>query len=307
MVAVVRKGKEVVAELMVAVVRRGEGGGVDGGGGQKGVGVGGGVDDGSGQKGEGVGGAVDGVEVVKICFVRDRLEGEGLWLWRHDPDSGVEGTEWLNLRAALAPVSLSDGPDNWIWLGSGSEEFSVAAIKKFIVSKKDFSGRFVMRWCRWVPQKCNIFAWRAEMYRIPTVDALANRGVVVIDDLCSFCSAGSDSVDHIFTLCPFALGLWEKISFWCRIKNFFIFSFRDLLEIHEQGTRSASDRLILHGIIISACWVLWKARNDIRFNGKRRNVEDLFSEVRVLSFFWLKHRAKKGLLDWGNWCKYVKM
>ncbi|KAJ0467230.1 hypothetical protein HanRHA438_Chr14g0640551 [Helianthus annuus] len=36
MVAVVRKGNEVVAELMVAVVRRGEGGGggVDGGGGQ---------------------------------------------------------------------------------------------------------------------------------------------------------------------------------------------------------------------------------------------------------------------------------
>ncbi|KAI3792985.1 hypothetical protein L1987_35597 [Smallanthus sonchifolius] len=247
------------------------------------------------------------LEVVKTCCVRDRLDGEGLWLWRHDPDSEVEEAEWQSLWVALGSVSLSDTPDRWSWLGYGSEGFSVAAVKKHLDSKKDYSNRFVMDWCKWVPQKCNIFAWRADMNRIPTVEALAKRGVVVIDDMCSFCNAGFDSVNHLFTACPLALGLWEKISYWCRIPNFFIFSFRDLLEIHNLGVRRASERKVLHGIVLSACWVLWKARNSLRFNGKRCSVDEIFSEVRVVSFFWFKHRAKKGKLDWGDWCKFVNM
>ncbi|KAI3806252.1 hypothetical protein L1987_22151 [Smallanthus sonchifolius] len=45
-------------------------------------------------------------EVVKTCCVRDRLDGEGLWLWRHDPDSEVEEAEWQSLWVALGSVKL---------------------------------------------------------------------------------------------------------------------------------------------------------------------------------------------------------
>ncbi|KAJ0846868.1 hypothetical protein HanRHA438_Chr15g0729751 [Helianthus annuus] len=64
--------------------------------------------------------------------------------------------------------------------------------------------------------------------------------------------------------------------------------------MHSVGSREESERVALHGIVISACWFLWKARNDLRFNGKKCSVEDIFSEVRAVSFLWFKHRAKKG-------------
>ncbi|XP_021996147.1 uncharacterized protein LOC110893345 [Helianthus annuus] len=145
------------------------------------------------------------------------------------------------------------------------------------------------------------------MNRIPTVEALEKRGMVLIDDRCKFCNEGLDSVAHIFTVCPLALGLWEKISFWCRIPKFFIFSFRDLVEIHKFGARRSVERKAIHGIVLSACWVLWKARNNLRFNDKRSSIEEVFSEVMVVSFFWFKHRVKKGSFDWGDWCKFVNM
>ncbi|KAJ0436408.1 putative RNA-directed DNA polymerase [Helianthus annuus] len=187
------------------------------------------------------------LEVVKTCSVRDRLDGGVLWLWKSDPDSDVERAELQDLGAAVATVSLSLVPDKWSWLGIGSNDFSVAAVKKHLVSRRDFSNRFIMDKCNWVPKKCSLFAWRAEMNRVPTVEALGKRGVVIIDDMCNFCNEGLDSVSHIFTACPLALGVWEKVSFWCRIQNFFVFSFRDLLEIHNVGSKGKSEREAIYG------------------------------------------------------------
>ncbi|KAJ0476914.1 putative RNA-directed DNA polymerase [Helianthus annuus] len=247
------------------------------------------------------------LEVVKICSVRDRLEDNGVWLWKHDPATDDELAELHDLQAAVASVLLSEGPDRWRWRGCGSSEFSVAAVKLLLASRHDFSSRYVMDQCKWVPKKCNLLAWRAELNRVPTVDALARRGVTVIDDMCNLCCEGLDSVTHIFTACPMALGVWEKISFWCKIQNFFVFSFRDLLEIHNLGDKGKTEREAVHGIILTACWVLWKARNDQRFNGKKSSVDEIFCEIRVVSFFWYKHRARKGSLDWRDWCRFVNM
>ncbi|KAJ0582905.1 putative RNA-directed DNA polymerase [Helianthus annuus] len=247
------------------------------------------------------------LEVVKNCSVRDRIEGSGHWLWKHDPEGGEELVEWQELAAVLASVSLSFGADKWKWMGCGSQKFSVAAVKQFLISKRDVSSRYVMEWCKWVPKKCNIFAWRADLDRIPTVEALGKRGVTVIDDMCKFCNDGLDSVSHIFSACPVVLRVFEKISLWCRIGNWFIFSFRDILEIHNMGVKKKAEREAVQGIMLTACWLLWKARNNLRFNGVKCSVEDLFSEIRIVSFFWYKHRAKKGSFNWVDWCKFVNM
>ncbi|MFS7932698.1 putative reverse transcriptase zinc-binding domain-containing protein [Helianthus anomalus] len=150
------------------------------------------------------------LELVKTCCVRDRLDGEGLWLWRYDPETSEELSEWQVLSAALGSVSLDTGEDRWSWLGNGSKDFSVAAVKHLISSSRDYSSRYVMEWCKWVPKKCNIFAWRADMNRIPTCDVLGRRGMSVIDDLCSFCGEELETVSHIFSACPISMGVWEK-------------------------------------------------------------------------------------------------
>ncbi|KAJ0520048.1 hypothetical protein HanIR_Chr10g0455091 [Helianthus annuus] len=74
--------------------------------------------------------------------------------------------------------------------------------------------------------------------------------------MCRLCNAGTDSVLHVFTTCPVALWLWERISFWCRVRNFYVFSVHDLLDIHSLGSRAEAERVALHVVVVTACWFL---------------------------------------------------
>ncbi|KAM0043465.1 putative RNA-directed DNA polymerase [Helianthus debilis subsp. tardiflorus] len=117
------------------------------------------------------------LEVVKTCAVKDLLAGEGLWLWRSDLISAIEVAEWVELQNSLSEVELSNRRDGWIWLGYRSREFSVRSVKNIISGNLINSNRYVFEWSKWVPSKCNVFAWMMEMNRIPTSDALSRRGI----------------------------------------------------------------------------------------------------------------------------------
>ncbi|KAI3824227.1 hypothetical protein L1987_05677 [Smallanthus sonchifolius] len=245
------------------------------------------------------------LEVVKNCAVRDRVEGVGVWLWRHEPDFDVEVNEFAVLQAALQPVSLVDRSDGREWLGDSKGVFSVRSAKMLLSKGRDFSNRFVMSWCKWVPLKCNVFAWRSELNRIPTKDALRKRGIVTGDDLCPLCRSEEETVEHLFTSCLVASILWQKISMWCRIQNIFAFSFRDLLEVQNAGGMGAVGKSALEGIMVISCWSLWKARNNAVFSDSTAKVDDIFSEVKSQGYLWFKHRSKFQSVQWSDWCKFV--
>ncbi|MFS8022342.1 putative reverse transcriptase zinc-binding domain-containing protein [Helianthus anomalus] len=166
---------------------------------------------------------------------------------------------------------------------------------------------YVMDWCGWVPSKCNILVWRADLKRIPTADALLKRGIMIGEGLCPFCKSAPESVDHIFTSCFFAAVLWQKISRWCRIPPIFAFSFKDLLDIHKGGHISVKERAVIQGIIYISCWSIWASRNRVIFSNSEFKVDKVFSDIKSLGFLWYKHRSRCSALSWVDWCKFVNM
>ncbi|KAJ0476786.1 putative reverse transcriptase zinc-binding domain-containing protein [Helianthus annuus] len=245
------------------------------------------------------------LEVVKTCSIRDRLCGN--WLWRHNPDLDDERSELDALMSAISSISLSDRPDDWSWLPNRPGIFSVNSVKKTLDSLVDCRNLFVLDWCKWVPLKCNVFVWRTEMNRIPTLDVLRSRGIGVGDGICPLCKSEVESVDHLFTSCIMATILWQKISRWCHISPIFAFSFKDLLVIHRDKYIDHRVKPVVHGIIISACWCLWLARNKAVFSGVEAKAESIFSEVRSLGFLWYKNRSRNWSISWSDWCKFVIM
>ncbi|KAI3807746.1 hypothetical protein L1987_23680 [Smallanthus sonchifolius] len=252
------------------------------------------------------------LEGQKRCTMSDRCPGLGAdflgsWHWSPQPASSVERPEWIGLRLLLSPVALSDSKDGWGWLGDSSGEFSVGSVKRLIDSGINFSNMYVMKWCKWIPAKCNIFAWRAEMDIIPTIAALRRRNVEVSELACSLCGAEDESTDHLFSSCIVASVIWQKVSRWCRVPNIFSFSFRDLLELHNFCGLKEVEKEVFHGIVLITCWSIWKARNELRFKNKEAKIEDIFSEVKSIGFLWLKSRSKIKSISWGDWCKFVIM
>ncbi|KAJ0522722.1 putative reverse transcriptase zinc-binding domain-containing protein [Helianthus annuus] len=242
------------------------------------------------------------LEVVKNCVVKERVFG--YWLWKHDPEPGVESLELSLLTAALSSVSMGTAADKWRWLGDHSGTFSVGSAKDVLRTPEVVEDSFILDWCKWTPSKCNLLVWRAELDRIPTADALSRRGVVVGEGLCPFCKDVNESVEHIFTSCFFSVVLWQKVSQWCRLPPIFAFSFRDLMEFHKAGFIRAAVRSAIQGIIVVSCWCLWQARNRAIFSELDPKVDKVFSDVKSLGYVWFKHRSRNNHISWLDWCNF---
>ncbi|XP_022002156.1 uncharacterized protein LOC110899580 [Helianthus annuus] len=229
------------------------------------------------------------------------------WQWKRPLESVSELDDLSKLSALLDNFHVSDSADKWVWIGNGLEDFSVGGVKKALVKGNCPVTHSNFSWCKWLPAKCNVFAWRADLGRIPTVDALRIRNVNISESGCGFCNEGEDSVSHFFTECYVANVIWNSISRWCKVRQIYVFSFQDLLKAHDFCGLKDPEKNFFYGVIIIACWCIWKARNEARFRNRRFRIEKILSDVKSYGFLWARNRSKYKNLSWENWCKFVIM
>lgn len=249
------------------------------------------------------------LEKDKLCLVKDRVcsnsntsPGCFNWKWKRRPTAGNEAQQLQDCILLLDQVRLQSPRDSWRWLGDNKGVFSVAGVKKLCLDATLMRSGFIFKWCKWVPSKCNIFAWRAGMDKLPTKIALKRRSIDVGDSSCSFCGEAEESSSHIFTGCQLASEVWQAISVWCKIPPLFAFETSDLLEASKYAIGSRLKKEVLHGLVIITCWRLWKARNEKLFEGRDIKATEIVTEVKALGFLWFSHRHKCKSVDWNMWC-----
>ncbi|XP_021995780.1 uncharacterized protein LOC110892958 [Helianthus annuus] len=252
------------------------------------------------------------LDSVKACRVSDRIPSPEAgqrysWLWKKPPSSEMEVNELLNLCSLLYPVQLKTSSDAWSWIGADDVEFSVRSVKRLLNQHRSQNGYYVIEDCKWIPLKCNVFVWRAEMGKIATLSALNNRNIVMDNLGCGLCGEEVETVDHLFTTCSFASMVWSYVCSWCNIQNLLLFSFKDLLEAHKYVGLSDKKKEALKGIIRIGCWCIWRARNDVIFNNTPGKLDRIFSEIKNLGFLWYSSRSKNKSIIWNEWCKYVNL
>ncbi|XP_076905265.1 uncharacterized protein LOC143560980 [Bidens hawaiensis] len=142
------------------------------------------------------------------------------------------------------------------------------------------------------------------MGRIPTRETLRKRNIKVPFRLCGLCDLEVESVEHVFSGCLVALRVWEFVGHWCKAPPVFVFSVRDLLELHLASGLGVLEKKILQGVVIIACWRIWKARNEKVFKGKEIKIEEIIGDIKSLGFLWFKNRSKCKSIDWLKWCKF---
>ncbi|PWA77373.1 RNA-directed DNA polymerase, eukaryota, Nucleotide-binding alpha-beta plait domain protein [Artemisia annua] len=231
------------------------------------------------------------LEKFKKCKVKERIIDSGgsvsvRWKWKHRPTETEVLGQLAMLNGLFDELSgvFSSRKDRWHWLGI------------------DASNNFVLNWCKWIPVKCNMFAWRAALGGIPTSVSLMKRHVPVADPICQLCGFADESVDHIFTSCLVASVLWQGISQWCKVPYIYAFSFGDLLELHNFTGLKGMAKEVFQGLIVIGCWALWKARNELRFSNKPVNAGNILSEVKAVGFLWFSNRGRLKSISWENWC-----
>ncbi|XP_022007603.1 uncharacterized protein LOC110906839 [Helianthus annuus] len=204
----------------------------------------------------------------------------------------------------LRNVSLSSEKDKWYWFDDKQFGFSVKSVKKSLTAERETSHPPNFIWCKWLPIKYNIMAWRGNLDRLPTRVNLRRKNVDIPSVLCPLYNDYEETVDHLFTTCSVALQVWSVFSVWCNIPLLFFFEFKDILESHKLIKSGKKAEKIIYRLGIIACWCIWKGRNDTIFNQRKCSSSDIIREFKSRGYAWVKNRTSCKYIIWADWCKY---
>ncbi|GJQ90853.1 RNA-directed DNA polymerase, eukaryota [Tanacetum coccineum] len=132
---------------------------------------------------------------ITVAEVMGVSLGESL---RRPVRGGAEEQQFAELALVLDSVVCSSLHDRWVCTMSSDGNFRVKDVRISIDEIFLPSHTESTSWVRYVPNKVNIFAWRARRDCLPTRVNLINRGVTLESSSCPMCRSSVEDVHHEF-------------------------------------------------------------------------------------------------------------
>ncbi|MFS8029935.1 putative ribosomal protein L37ae [Helianthus anomalus] len=95
----------------------------------------------------------------------------------------------------------------------------------------------------------------------------------------------------------FSNEVWQAVS----AAKIIAFSTKDILNLHTSLDGGKTYRWMTQSVLLMACWILWKLRNNIVFNRKKAKAAGVVQELKILGLLWIKNRSRKVSLDESKW------
>ncbi|XP_059309946.1 uncharacterized protein LOC132061093 [Lycium ferocissimum] len=127
--------------------------------------------------------------------------------------------------------------------------------------------------------------------RVYSKDRLINWGMDV-DPLCQLCKGVAETMNHLFFTCPVAAAVWSKLLQWQGITRQCCEWPEECewMEMHRNSNNSSS--VIYRMTLAGGIYHIWKERNQVLFQGKRRSA-DTIVRVMVQDVFFRASRMVK--------------
>ncbi|XP_057794715.1 uncharacterized protein LOC131010998 [Salvia miltiorrhiza] len=202
--------------------------------------------------------------------------------------------------------------DKWIWTASADGRYTTKSAYQIInqvTSESPTLGVDIKLlnsvWRAKTPQKTSATAWRLLLNRLPTCDNLLRMKILENEDeaTCGECHSRGESANHVFLQCSKAEMVWNEIQQWmgfymarpARIQDFFgMFS-------SFQNDKKIKSLLLLTWVC--TIWILWKKRNEKRFEKKEWDANSVVLEIKIRLWSWNKvFRIVGKELDVQAWC-----
>ncbi|XP_057770688.1 uncharacterized protein LOC130990474 [Salvia miltiorrhiza] len=130
-------------------------------------------------------------------------------------------------------------------------------------------------------------AWKVLKGRLPTVDNLRRRQVVLQPAACCvLCNSSEESIDHLFFSCHKSDEIWKSIFLWIDKQSVCHTKAKNHLNAFI-NLGNKDDLSFLLQVWIGTVWCIWKWRNDCIFNQGNWNKERVVSEIKAKIWSWL--------------------
>ncbi|XP_057792983.1 uncharacterized protein LOC131009585 [Salvia miltiorrhiza] len=131
-------------------------------------------------------------------------------------------------------------------------------------------------WDTPAPQKARVTAWRILRNRLPICDNLRKRNIPMVDEeiMCNMCFHQIETTNHLFLLCPKTGVVWDEIQRWLGVSAARPHCAVSHLDFFAHLGRGKKSQKFLTALWICIIWLLWKRRNESRFEGKAWDIKN---------------------------------
>ncbi len=195
------------------------------------------------------------------------------------PGSQIERELDTKLRAEANAISIGNIKDEIRWSWDNSGRFSVKSLYNFLQDGGVVDKRFAQLWKIGTPLKVKIFVWLVLKKRVLTADNLLKRGRSG-EGMCSLCSEGGETMEHLFMSCPFTKDLLLGLLPNKRM----LLSCTSSVKLWEEGSLIGGTYGRKQLAII--WWATWLERNRRIFETKKQTNSQLLAEIKSLRQSW---------------------
>jgi hypothetical protein len=242
-----------------------------------------------------------------------------VWVWRFDWIDSLSDSEaaleqeLLNLLLPFQP-SL-DVEDRHRWISTSAGIFSVKSAYIDLLNRSVMTNledsivhSLKLMWKNNVPSKISIFGWRLLLEKLPTREALFDKGIIInsTDKNCAFCSNHGESIAHVFIHCNLSTNVWRRIFIWMGLNFNNSNSVQEHFLIFGDLIKSKATKVNIkhcHTNWLATMWCLWRARNNIVFREDRVTIDSLVDQIIYMSWFWFSSRLRSNVdISFDSWC-----
>jgi len=196
-----------------------------------------------------------------------------------------------DLKAVLAThAPLPNKEDIIHW--KGKNEYSARILQQlmFMEMEVEVDSLVCSVWMNLVPPKVEFFMWVTLLGKLNTKEMLWKKGILSVNqNSCTFCSANSESLDHVLLHCPFSWKVWcsvaEDLGQNLVCQSTFNQFYSSCLSIQW---RSKSMKKIWISTVFAIPWRLWMERNEMIFHQKEWNLTEICHSVKWKVATWTK-------------------
>ncbi|GKA04618.1 RNA-directed DNA polymerase, eukaryota, reverse transcriptase zinc-binding domain protein [Tanacetum coccineum] len=244
-----------------------------------------------------------GVDLLSLC--RRKLgNGETVSFWDdcwcgdQSLKSGIEASQFKDLRLLIEPVVLNSHQDTWTWSFGVLKGYTVASVHSLIDLHFLGANLNATRWNRSIPIKVNVFMSRAMFNKLPTRVNLDRKSIEVDSLLCPICHEDVETANQIFFTCDLAKVLWDLLAKWWELDVPFCASISDWLSWLDSLSISSKARVFLDGVGAALMWSLWSFRNRLLFSTPPPKKSLIWDSIVSYSFLWISSRNPKTKFSW---------
>ncbi|KAL9659106.1 hypothetical protein QQ045_021149 [Rhodiola kirilowii] len=163
----------------------------------------------------------------------------------------------------------SMGRDRCIWTGHGQSSFSIRNYWEFGQTRFARPRWASYLWQRWLPPKLSCFVWKLFQRAVTTDDVVARLGIPMVSRC--FCCAHpcQESMIHLFFSGDWAMDLWDWLATLFNKPR--VHGIKGFEHVWLSRKPSSFMDCLAMGIACCGIWEIWKSRNTLIFEGKRRD------------------------------------